>query len=732
MSNDNNDAIRSCGIISEDDTGRPSDSGAMLIQTCEVHPALPCIVILVHGVNDVGEAYQNQDIGLCIGLNNRLNRTDLHPHSWIEKQFQIADIEGNITTKTCDVKHQTCIDGLNRSPVIPFYWGYKPVDKASWEADQKAYQQDLKSLHNEANIPYNAYREEDPKRIAQFNDQNIDNFGNWLDRTAAKGGGTFANATTNIPDMFGPGASGAALKLIGELSRSELNDGDWSHPIYDNPHRIYQAYAARRLANLILEIRNNDATKNDAINIVAHSQGTIITMLANMWVKEAGKPPADCVILNHSPYSLENRWLENTSPGNQQTDNARQKTLAHFCQLMGTNPLYNGGKPHDGAYQKELTKKMCLPPVSQWGNPLFSRNNFGLVYNYFCPNDGVVSMFPIQGFGWSGVRDAIRNSLGDNFRQRAFCKGFKIGDRTDLHFLFPRGDKNAPEVGKTNASYHFYDVTINAPLLPEPFEFSLMGQDNPERHQTNPDVPAERYRAVLDGNDPDLAGSAISAQEFLAMPIPQPKTPAFYSLHPGDALNQEQLDEISKIYNIRAMSGEKIDWQGQSQEMMAISGQDMLIKRQMTKGEIQERLKSSKNVITYSQHSSIVANKDVPSKAMAFDLAIGRCNAFEIKKGEFWRDLLLLADWRQERNPDSKVKDYYQNGKLPIDFKGFMNKPEREKGMPTGDSGVVNEFGGLKEKVVPRSRAEIEMGIVPKPIPKSDPVLQWDMPEPKI
>ena len=216
------------------------------------------------------------------------------------------------------------------------------------------------------------------------------------------------------------------------------------------------------------------------------------------------------------------------------------------------------------------------------------------------------------------------------------------------------------------------------------------------------------------------------------MPIPQPKTPAFYSLHPGDALNQEQLDEISKIYNIRAMSGEKIDWQGQSQEMMATSGQDLLIKRQMTKGEVQERLKSSKNVITYSQHSSIVANKDVPSKAMAFDLAIGRCNAFEIKKGEFWRDLLLLADWRQERNPDSKVKDYYQNGKLPIDFKGFMNKPEREKGMPTGDSGVVNEFGGLKEKVVPRSRAEIEMGIVPKPSPKSDPVLQWDMPEPKI
>jgi hypothetical protein len=33
-----------------------------------------------------------------------------------------------------------------------------------------------------------------------------DNFGNALDVNYAKGGGTFANATTNIPDMLGPGA----------------------------------------------------------------------------------------------------------------------------------------------------------------------------------------------------------------------------------------------------------------------------------------------------------------------------------------------------------------------------------------------------------------------------------------------------------------------------------------------------------------------------------------------
>lgn len=722
MSNDKKNTIRTCGILSEDDTGRPNDSGAMLIQNCEVFPALPCIVILIHGVNDVGEAYQNQDIGLCQGLNHRLNRTDLHPHSWKENKFQIADTDGNITTKTCDVQHQTCIDTVNRSPVIPFYWGYKPVDKASWAADQETYRQDLKKLNDEANIPYNAFKEEDQRRIADFNNQNIDNFGNWLDATAAKGGGTFANATTNIPDMFGPGASGSALEFIGALSRSELNDGDWSHPIYDNPHRIYQAYAARRLADLIIAIRGNEPTEKDAINIVAHSQGTIITMLANMWVKEAGYRPADCVILNHSPYSLKNRNLENASPGNHQTDIARQKTLTNFCKLMATNPLYDSGKPHDGEYQKNLTKKMCLPPVSQWSNPLFSRNNFGLVYNYFCPNDSIVSMYPIQGFGWSGVQDDFRQALGDNFHQRAFCKGYKIGDRTNLHFLFPRGDKEAPKVSITNAGYNFRDVTINAPLLPEPFDFTLMGQDNPERHKTNPSVPAERYHAVLDGNDSHLAASSMASQEFIAMIFPQPKTPTFYHLFPGDLLSQEQLDEISSIYNIRAMRGNKIEWSGQAQQLMVGAGQDLLIKRQMTEGELQKRLLSDKNIILYSQHSSIVANKKVPAKVMAFDLAIGGCNAFEIKDGEFWRDLLLLADWRQERNPDPEVKQYYEEGILPLaDFKPLMNKPERDNGIPVGEFGVVNGYG---PRAKPASLSPYGFGTISIP--------QWTRPKPQV
>lgn len=108
---------------------------------------MPCIVILVHGVNDVGEAYQNQDTGICAGLNERLGRTDLHPHSWNAEEFMITDVKDNVA----------------RSPIIPFYWGYKPVDKTTWEADQKRYRNELREKRNKTDLPYDTYRQDDEK-----------------------------------------------------------------------------------------------------------------------------------------------------------------------------------------------------------------------------------------------------------------------------------------------------------------------------------------------------------------------------------------------------------------------------------------------------------------------------------------------------------------------------------------------------------------------------------------
>lgn len=69
---------------------------------------MPCIVILVHGVNDVGEAYQNQEKGIIAGLSKRLNRPDLYAHEW--KDFIMSHNE--------EAQQKICEPG--RSPVIPF------------------------------------------------------------------------------------------------------------------------------------------------------------------------------------------------------------------------------------------------------------------------------------------------------------------------------------------------------------------------------------------------------------------------------------------------------------------------------------------------------------------------------------------------------------------------------------------------------------------------------------
>ena len=118
------------------------------------------------------------------------------------------------------------------------------------------------------------------------------------------------------------------------------------------------------------------------------------------------------MILNHSPYSLENRWLENGQPGHHQTGAARQKTFENFCKLMATNSKYcaDGDGLVSPEEQKKLLDTMALPRKefnnSWYSTPLNQRNNFGKVYNYFCPNDGTVSLLPIQGFGWSSFRTA--------------------------------------------------------------------------------------------------------------------------------------------------------------------------------------------------------------------------------------------------------------------------------------------------------------------------------------
>ncbi|QLK62226.1 DUF3274 domain-containing protein [Enterobacteriaceae bacterium Kacie_13] len=720
MSDSQSDSLRNDGFLSVGDICRPVTAGEMVKQNCLIKRPLPCIVILVHGVNDVGEAFQNQDEGICKGLNTRLGRTDLFPHSWKEQEFQISDADGSVFTQQCSVDKQTCVAQANRSPIIPFYWGYRPVEKDVWEEDQKRYRAELRDKKDEADLPFDSFVENDAKKIKAHHSSKIDNYANWLDPAKSKGGGTFANATTNIPDMFGPGGTGWTMGLAGWVSRTHItNSGDWSHPIYDNPHRIYQAFAARRLADLILAIRTNPKTKTDTINIVAHSQGTIITMLANMWVQEADEHPADCVILNHSPYSTDFRVIESWSPGNQQTTAGREKTLINFCQLMATNPKYTPNGQYVADDLQKLKDSLCLSNKAQWSDARYSRNNFGKVYNYFCPNDTIVSMQQVQGFGWSGISDPLRAKLGANFNQRVFCKDVYVGHNSGERFEFSKAMSDSGQMGAKNASYDFKNITVDAPILPATFQFKLGGQDNAEEHKKNPNIPADPYRTRLSGLDPNVAKTALANEQFIHETRPLPAGLGYIrDQHTFDAAELTVLSEAYQIEAIRALAT------GPMRNMIATQVE---ITRRMNDAELEEAVNNAKNDIQISQHSSIVTSKDVPEKAMAYDLAIGECQAFEHK--DIWEGLLLRADWRQAANPLVEVTNYYRNGQLPPEFKTLMNKPEREHGAPKGQFGVVNDYAPSKTRQTPPKDIYGQIGT-----DTSEPVteLQWAMPKPLV
>lgn len=693
-------------VISEGDIPVHRDLGEVA-QTCRVGVPrpMPGIVILVHGVNDVGEAYQNQEKGIIAGLSKRLGRTDFYTHEWGKYR----------------------ITRPGRSPVIPFYWGYKPVTHDDYKADQKRYRDEVGKLKDQAHLPYDAYQEDNGDKKADlgndgkgaFKYQN-DNFGNALEANFAKGGGTFANATTNIPDMLGPGAGGVALAAAGFASL-HMNHGDYTHPIYENPHRIYQFFAAQRLADLILQIRTEEATRHDVINIVAHSQGTIITMLANMLVKQAGQNPVNCVILNHSPYSLESRVAENIQPGYQQTDAARQKTFKNFCSLMYTQWKGGGKLDEDELLTMEASCTLRKPSDNPLrGDDRYCRNNNGKVYNYFCPNDGVVSLENVQGFGWGGIPQKIASGIPNLF-QRVFYQHGEVGKAPDTKpFALPqRKEGDAKYSFLPNASYRAHDVVVNGEELPEPFIFKLQGQDN---HPDNdPETSDKPYTYYIDPDSPD----AYISYSAKASAIKRTDS-AMYMLNsyqriswkPGHVLTPDELKGESLDRGHTVIHGEVTG----SKDYPVLS-----ITWLKTREELEKEWKKV-DPVSYSQHSSIVMSEFAPSHAMAFDLAIGHCKSFDYKAGKFWEGLLHRADWRDPQSGNQYAREYYKSGRLPTaSTKDFMNKPD--KVLPAGDFGVKNDYAGIR----PRSRnlMDIETGTARPEDFQEVKLLQWEMPKPK-
>jgi hypothetical protein len=367
----------------------------------EIPRDLPGIVIFIHGVADPGATAEATEQGLCLGLNERLSRRDLKPGQYGVRYQQAKKDAITDGIRSRSVAGLSAQLGLyKRSDVddaggffIPFYWGYRA------ENDEIAHRSNMSK-----SAQRNAAFDENGKLLVRAQYQDI--YGNWLDEHFSKEGGFFTNATNNLPDMYGAGfVADTTAKLISKMGLA----GRYLY-IGHAPPRKYFILAAERLATLLDEIRAY--APNDTVTIIGHSQGTLITLLAQAILAHRGKRCVDCAIMVDTPYSV-----HTTKDLSQQTGRAKLQTLINIVNEITKAPhsipemadmLIDGYSSTPRVGPKWTPTAGTRKDKQGTDFVTFTeRDNRGKVYLYFCPEDTTVGLKSVRGIGTFGVPDRI-------------------------------------------------------------------------------------------------------------------------------------------------------------------------------------------------------------------------------------------------------------------------------------------------------------------------------------
>ncbi|AVJ28743.1 effector protein Tle3 domain-containing protein [Achromobacter spanius] len=647
----------------------------------------PCIVILIHGVNDLAGVYDALETGICTGLNERLDHlftkrgerspAALNPAGYTSPK----DDDGRAPDPDVAYYRRLAAEGKHgghsRSVVIPFYWGFR-------EEEGRIQKQ---TTHGEW----------------------LDRFGNRLDKAGSKEGGPFANATTTLPDMFGQGFSGKVAGLP-----ANLMFGSPDHPLFPAPSRRYMVLAAQRLAMLVRIIRayrhpDGRAGEDDTINVVGHSQGNLITLLANAMLHDEGQRPIDGFVLMSPPYSLEETVFERSELGKaQQTTPARVKTLSNIVRFI----VDNAHQRPSLADMADATKDSCIGGLRWTGQQcetsidgdkvsFAERDNRGSVFLYFSPQDQTVGMANVQGIGWQGVGEhasyywffdpdassattcSVESqsssddgdyrrfdvpalaSLGARFFQRIFTirerdgEGEHVGKPPSYSYkLIGQGAMGIGEstwegtrLGagrKAFANADFFveqTVTIQAPALPALFLPDFVADGTTLGHEgsrgikpvwmdtdpidasiaiTNGGIDAQTTR-VISLPTADLRGSALRrALEEKAADINDPNRNPYLA-----PKNNEWAADWHRVAHVKPLDG------GRYEAVFEESPNE-------ARRRMMDAPAGSNDPISF--HSAIPMSAMHSRRAVAYDLAIGQ--ACSIDDEVFYAYLCRLADWR--------------------------------------------------------------------------------------
>lgn len=678
-------------------TGKVVTQSAGTVQKVILPMPKPAIVILVHGVNDVGEAYVEQETGICLGLSERLDRTGTRESLLSGAYYRVSDCADRDAPDPDAVYYRRAHTQARhpprdaahlepRSVVIPFYWGFReeeginPKNGKPWIDKHQ---------------PHGEY---------------LDRHGNRLDKDSAKNGGPFANATSCIPDMWADGFSGRIAKVL----PSNPVGGTATRPLLKARSRHYMVLAAQRLAMLVRMIRKKNP--NDTINVVGHSQGCLVSLLANAFLKDSGDRPVDTLVMNHPPYGLGERFLDKLDSGDQQqTAEARVKTLQSIVGFMtGTTHAVPAFDTLGNAAKGKVVGRGWGPQqaqrasVSTGASTFGERDNRGKVYLYFCPDDQTVALQTVQGIGWAGVPDDVAvlttdgmqrwkagkmydrtlmesdfeqrllvlDTLGDRFKQRCFTKRVRDG-KALLVGLPPQG-----YVLEQWHEFAWSGTTMGVKDKLGRGGFSTGQTVRITGEALSPPVSA-RLGGDMDTISPIDASIAMTQDEGRLLPwemFPRlVRSTSTYAVRNIGLIPAEAVPDIDRAWNEGKATVDK----AKVVYARHLGGGRVEIRRKETPAEVKQRWMETTDSEDNrkSFHSSIVANADHSQKVTAYDLSIGQARTIEDRT--YYLYLCLVADWRTPW--DEPVEIAVTSDRIEVDRAVQIYRKE------SGDYPLINE-----------------------------------------
>ncbi|QNK72401.1 DUF3274 domain-containing protein [Variovorax sp. PAMC28562] len=647
---------------------------------------MPATMIFVHGVNSEGEWYRDAAQQFAKGLNMRLGRNDL------------AELRSDP-----DRLHRlmSAADGERiRSPIIPFYWGYSVPEK-----QRRKLVDDPKKFDTKDTRHSEVWR---------------DTYGNPLRKDGTWGGGPFQNGSGSLTSCWLP--EGFRVKVLAHTLKIDVNKINpvLGRQLVDCPDRMYYVHAARRLAFLVKEIRQGHP--REPINIVSHSQGTMIALLSLFYMKEMGIRGPDTVILNSTPYRFDNLltdWLSAAGGfSDMQTDEARVKTFQAAAEYLkasrngfdGVARLPDVDCSHGHAPKHPYDDKLWaqVPDTeTEWeadiGNVEIERtgkkwwqikdryrdDSRGTLYVNFNPQDRVIGVSAVAGIGWRGIPPSLLDKgkaiLGGNVKQRLFARG--------------NDPVEAPKYNRavgSDSSYrqdYFYEQIKYEPVQVD--SGGVLVSSDGLAVQTE-----ESGWHYLDGSAPDKAWKIASEKILGLMPVHGSVGLQYGSFY-GDGGKSEYVYINAPVVPSPAVLSNDFDGDLQpydGQAMSASAGNEAIPEdpeqqedfeddvtyqtprfledkgRYETWGEVYERRDAAvgKTMVSPTNHSRFLRYRDkktgisTVAQVLSYDLCLGRGYAWN--DPEFWDYLIKLADW--------KVSDpYYKSGELAYERQNCTKPP---------------------------------------------------------